>query len=275
MLGRDMRGYPGAAQTGVLEHGQTGEHKVTVPYASPGSGTPSHGVAGTDWRGSDYDTQRIRGAPLGATAPSLCSRARTPGRGPRGRGCGPRVLRSLASTPSGPPSLLLGSARLVSGLPPGRRGRCRRARGRCRSAGARGAERAQGPRARTADDWGLAGSPARSGVRRRRARGQGARRLGGCCGGGGRSSGQLPALCSSMALPGPPEPPRGAPRKAPSLLEMGALCLDSEIILGFTSHLLRRRAKVSAGRRDPAGGRGAVPRLRRAASAALGAARRR
>ncbi|XP_023378120.1 kinesin-like protein KIF26A [Pteropus vampyrus] len=46
-----------------------------------------------------------------------------------------------------------------------------------------------------------------------------------------------------MALPGPPESPRGAPRKAPSLLEMGALCLDSEIILGFTSHLLRRRAK--------------------------------
>ncbi|KAG8514462.1 hypothetical protein J0S82_003338 [Galemys pyrenaicus] len=59
------------------------------------------------------------------------------------------------------------------------------------------------------------------------------------------------ALGSSMALPGPPEPPRGAPRKAPSLLEMGALCLDSEIILGFTSHLLRRRAKVRAGRRDP------------------------
>ena len=54
-----------------------------------------------------------------------------------------------------------------------------------------------------------------------------------------------------MALPGPPEPPRGAPRKAPSLLEMGALCLDSEIILGFTSHLLRRRAKVRAERLDP------------------------
>ncbi|KAK2497840.1 hypothetical protein MC885_006943 [Smutsia gigantea] len=50
-----------------------------------------------------------------------------------------------------------------------------------------------------------------------------------------------------MALPGPPEPPHGAPRKAPSLLEMGALCLDSEIILGFTSHLLRRRAKAAEG----------------------------
>lgn len=61
-----------------------------------------------------------------------------------------------------------------------------------------------------------------------------------------------------MALPGSPEPPHGAPRKAPSLLEMGALCLDSEIILGFTSHLLRRRAKVRAGRQDPASGRGAV-----------------
>ncbi|XP_023561426.1 kinesin-like protein KIF26A isoform X2 [Octodon degus] len=48
-----------------------------------------------------------------------------------------------------------------------------------------------------------------------------------------------------MALPGPPEPPRGAPRKVPSLLEMGALCLDSEIILGFTSHLLRRRGKAA------------------------------
>ncbi|XP_054989489.1 kinesin-like protein KIF26A isoform X2 [Sorex araneus] len=50
-----------------------------------------------------------------------------------------------------------------------------------------------------------------------------------------------------MALPGPPEAARGAPRKAPSLLEMGALCLDSDIILGFTSHLLRRRAKVAEG----------------------------
>nr|XP_025868375.1 kinesin-like protein KIF26A [Vulpes vulpes] len=48
-----------------------------------------------------------------------------------------------------------------------------------------------------------------------------------------------------MALPGPPEPPRGAPRKAPGLLEMGALCLDSEIVLGFTSHLLRRPAPVA------------------------------
>ncbi|XP_060244238.1 kinesin-like protein KIF26A isoform X2 [Meriones unguiculatus] len=48
-----------------------------------------------------------------------------------------------------------------------------------------------------------------------------------------------------MALPGSPEPPRGAPRKVPSLLEMGALCLDSDIILGFTSHLLRRRGKVA------------------------------
>ncbi|XP_004917245.2 kinesin-like protein KIF26A isoform X1 [Xenopus tropicalis] len=34
-------------------------------------------------------------------------------------------------------------------------------------------------------------------------------------------------------------------RKNPSLLEIGALCLDSEIIFGFTSHLLRRRGKVS------------------------------
>ncbi|XP_073494736.1 kinesin-like protein KIF26A isoform X3 [Phyllobates terribilis] len=34
-------------------------------------------------------------------------------------------------------------------------------------------------------------------------------------------------------------------RKNPSLLELGALCLDSEIIFGFTSHLLRRRGKVA------------------------------
>ncbi|KAM7230439.1 hypothetical protein CapIbe_017929 [Capra ibex] len=73
-----------------------------------------------------------------------------------------------------------------------------------------------------------------------------------------------------MALPGPPEPPRGAPRKVPSLLEMGALCLDSEIILGFTSHLLRRRTKVRARRRTPAGGSGAVPRLCGGAPAARG-----
>lgn len=84
----------------------------------------------------------------------------------------------------------------------------------------------------------------------------------------------LPALGSSMALPGPPEPPRGAPRKVPSLLEMGALCLDSEIILGFTSHLLRRRTKVRARRRTPASGSGAVPRLRGPAPAARGAGKR-
>ncbi|XP_060037073.1 kinesin-like protein KIF26A isoform X2 [Erinaceus europaeus] len=43
-----------------------------------------------------------------------------------------------------------------------------------------------------------------------------------------------------MALP--PEP-----RRASSLLEVGALCLDPEAVLGFTSHLLRRRAKVAEG----------------------------
>lgn len=41
-------------------------------------------------------------------------------------------------------------------------------------------------------------------------------------------------------------PESGAPeRKNPSLLELGALCLDSEIIFGFTSHLLRRRGKIA------------------------------
>ncbi|XP_071282428.1 kinesin-like protein KIF26A isoform X4 [Agelaius tricolor] len=38
-----------------------------------------------------------------------------------------------------------------------------------------------------------------------------------------------------------------ATRKNPSLLEIGALCLDSEIIFGFTSHLLRRKARVAEG----------------------------
>ncbi|XP_075471063.1 kinesin-like protein KIF26A isoform X3 [Ascaphus truei] len=39
--------------------------------------------------------------------------------------------------------------------------------------------------------------------------------------------------------------PSAPARKTPSLLEIGALYLDSEIIFGFTSHLLRRRGKVS------------------------------
>ncbi|XP_069715072.1 kinesin-like protein KIF26A isoform X1 [Phaenicophaeus curvirostris] len=38
-----------------------------------------------------------------------------------------------------------------------------------------------------------------------------------------------------------------ATRKNPSFLEIGALCLDSEIIFGFTSHLLRRKAKAAEG----------------------------
>ncbi|CAK6431720.1 unnamed protein product [Pipistrellus nathusii] len=66
-----------------------------------------------------------------------------------------------------------------------------------------------------------------------------------------------------MALPGPPEQPRGAPRRAPGLLELGALCLDSDIVLGFTSHLLRRRAKVR--RRGRGAGRSAAWRRARAA----------
>lgn len=121
-----------------------------------------------------------------------------------------------------------------------------RAGGRGWSARARGAEQAQGWGARAAEDWGLGGLPAPCGTRRRRARGQGARGRGGC-GGSGRRAGPLPTVHYSMALPGSPESPRGAPRKAPSLLEMGALCLDSDIILGFTSHLLRRRGKVRTG----------------------------
>lgn len=45
-------------------------------------------------------------------------------------------------------------------------------------------------------------------------------------------------------------------RKNPSLLEIGALCLDSEIIFGFTSHLLRRKTRVRGSCRGPGGGRG-------------------
>lgn len=47
----------------------------------------------------------------------------------------------------------------------------------------------------------------------------------------------------TMAFQKPTEP-SNTTRKNPSLLEIGALCLDSEIIFGFTSHLLRRKAKV-------------------------------
>nr|XP_033807938.1 kinesin-like protein KIF26A isoform X2 [Geotrypetes seraphini] len=47
-----------------------------------------------------------------------------------------------------------------------------------------------------------------------------------------------------MASQNSPEP-SNANRTNPSILELGALCLDSEIIFGFTSHLLRRRGKVS------------------------------
>ncbi|XP_043930272.1 kinesin-like protein KIF26A isoform X2 [Protopterus annectens] len=40
----------------------------------------------------------------------------------------------------------------------------------------------------------------------------------------------------------------GATRKNPaSFLDLGALCLDSDIIFGFTSHLLKRRAKATEG----------------------------
>ncbi|XP_078239959.1 kinesin-like protein KIF26A isoform X3 [Pogona vitticeps] len=56
-----------------------------------------------------------------------------------------------------------------------------------------------------------------------------------------------------MAFQKPTEP-SNTTRKNPSLLEIGALCLDSEIIFGFTSHLLRRKGKVAEGgpRREPA-----------------------
>lgn len=159
----------------------------------------------------------------------------------------------LAAGAQGALSALAGGA--------GARGRAARSERRCRGRGPRRiwAWRAAVRRAGRGGGGGRAASE-RAGGR------------GGGGGGGGRSWAPLPALRSSMALPRPPEQPRGAPRKAPSLLEMGALCLDSEIILGFTNHLLRRRAKVSEGG-GTAGGRGAVPRLCGAAPAAEGAAR--
>ncbi|XP_065259802.1 kinesin-like protein KIF26A [Emys orbicularis] len=56
-----------------------------------------------------------------------------------------------------------------------------------------------------------------------------------------------------MAFQKSPDP-SSATRKNPSLLEIGALCLDSDIIFGFTSHLLRRKGKVAEGSsgREPA-----------------------
>lgn len=156
----------------------------------------------------------------------------------------------------------------VSGSPPERRGRYRRRRA--------GPERGSARRKASA---GAAGT-GRRGLGAWRAAVHRAGRGGGGHAASERAGGEAAVAAeelgaaprSSMALPGSPEPPHGAPRKAPSLLEMGALCLDSEIILGFTSHLLRRRAKVRARRQDPAGGRGAVPRLCGASPAAQGAA---
>lgn len=58
-----------------------------------------------------------------------------------------------------------------------------------------------------------------------------------------------------MAFPKPPDAST-APRRSPGLLEIGALCLDSDIIFGFTSHLLRRKAKVRAPRPGRGGGGG-------------------
>ncbi|CAM2116322.1 unnamed protein product [Caretta caretta] len=56
-----------------------------------------------------------------------------------------------------------------------------------------------------------------------------------------------------MAFQKSPDP-SSATRKNPSLLEIGALCLDSDIIFGFTSHLLRRKGKIAEGSsgREPA-----------------------
>lgn len=205
----------------------------------------------TDWRGGlRYSPcpQRFRGAQLSGAAPPYVPGSVHRAGVPEAGGCGPTASQDFA--PSRPSS---SSPRVgVSGSPPGRRGRCRRGRAGPEHGGARrgastGAAGGRGPRR----IGGLAGGPAPCRARRRRARGQGARGLGGGGGGGGRRRSEpLPAPRSFMALPGPPESPRGASRKAPSLLEMGALCLDSEIILGFTSHLLRRRAKVRGGRGD-------------------------
>ncbi|XP_010221848.1 PREDICTED: LOW QUALITY PROTEIN: kinesin-like protein KIF26A [Tinamus guttatus] len=55
-----------------------------------------------------------------------------------------------------------------------------------------------------------------------------------------------------MAFQKPPDASSG-PRKNPGLLELGALCLDSEIIFGFTSHLLRRKGFQGEASRQTAG----------------------
>ncbi|XP_042725475.1 60 kDa lysophospholipase [Lagopus leucura] len=76
----------------------------------------------------------------------------------------------------------------------------------------------------------------------------------------------------TMAFPKSPDAST-APRRSPGLLEIGALCLDSDIIFGFTSHLLRRKAKVRAPRpaRDgTGGGRGELGRRQTSSGAKFG-----
>lgn len=49
---------------------------------------------------------------------------------------------------------------------------------------------------------------------------------------------------SLMALPNS-SGSSGADKPNPSLIDLGTFFVDSDIIFGFTSHLLRRKAKVS------------------------------
>lgn len=48
-----------------------------------------------------------------------------------------------------------------------------------------------------------------------------------------------------MALPNSPGSP-GAGETNPSVIDLGTIFVDSDIIFGFTSHLLRRKTKVRA-----------------------------
>lgn len=46
-----------------------------------------------------------------------------------------------------------------------------------------------------------------------------------------------------MALPNSPGSP-GAGKPNPSVIDLGTIFVDSDIIFGFTSHLLKRKTKV-------------------------------
>lgn len=55
-----------------------------------------------------------------------------------------------------------------------------------------------------------------------------------------------------MALPNSPGSP-GAGKPNPSVIDLGTIFVDSDIIFGFTSHLLKRKKRVRALRSETPG----------------------